>query len=203
MKTRRTLTLVVLAIGSLSSPAATVTLSGVLISTEALAEGAPQTGAFPLRLSGDFFDHCTAKNEIITLAFPTLSESLTLPNSHPLRHPKPNVITAPISCWPDGGIYIHQVVRYILGSETEAAAARQLLEASDFGSTGRHYLLVSDCKAVADGKVFSKTKDAVKYLMNNHVDSVLYLTHETSFPTEIPDDLMHSGISLYILDGHK
>ena len=168
-----------------------------------MAEGAPQSGAFPFSLPGDSFDHRTVECEIVTLAFPILSGSLTLPNSHPLRHPTPNVITSPISICPDGGIFVHQVVRYILGSETEAAAARQLLEASHFGSKGRHYLFVGDCNAVADGKVFSKTNDAVRYLMSSHADPVLYLTHETSFPREIPDALMRAGLSLYKLDGHK
>ena len=193
----------VLALSSLATPAATVVLNEVPIPTEVMGTRAPGAGALTLRLSGDSFDRCPMPKEMLAIMFPALSESAPLPYSHPLRHPNPNVVTIPISMWPDGGLYIHQVVRYILGSEAEAAAARQLLQAANFGHTGKHYLLCSDSKAVADGKAFIRAKDAVEYLLNDHVDSVLYLTHETSFPTAIPDDLKHSGLSVHVLDGHK
>ncbi|MEA3208014.1 MAG: hypothetical protein QOE70_1071 [Chthoniobacter sp.] len=66
-----------------------------------------------------------------------------LPDTHPLRHPKASVITRPLAWWPDGGILINQVIRYILASEDEATAARALLDASGYGANRDHYLWVS------------------------------------------------------------
>lgn len=197
------LIVLLLAPGGMASHAATMNMNGVLSSTEGVGSLGVGTGTLSLCLLANFAERCPMRQEVLTIAFPALSESARLPMSHPLRHANPKVVAIPLSSFPDGGIYIHEVVRYILGSEDEAAAARQLLEASNYGPAGRHYLLCSHSKAVADGKAFPNTKSAVEYLRKNHVESVLYLTHETSFPKTIPADIMHSGLLIRTLDWHK
>ena len=196
-------TLVVLAIACVNSAAATLILNGSMVSTETMCEQEIEKQGLALHFARSDLNGNAMCDDALATAFPLLLESIPLPIGHPLRHPHPSVITSPLSFWPDGGMYIHEVVRFILGSKAEAAAARELLDIARFGPTGTHYLMEGESKSVADGKAFGNTRDAIAYLKENHASSVLYLTCSTSFPAALPRALDHSGLAFYTLDGHK
>ena len=69
------LIVLLLAPGGMASHAATMNMNGVLSSTEGVGSLGVGTGTLSLRLLANFAERCPMRQEVLTIAFPALSES--------------------------------------------------------------------------------------------------------------------------------
>ena len=142
---------------------------------------------------------------LLFLLLSAASLPATLPEAHPLRHPKASVISQPLGILPKGGIHLNELIGYVLGSEDEATAARTLLQSSGYGPTGTHYLWANNAKNrfIVDGHVFHTIRDAKEHLRENNIRVALYIEESQAFPSAIPAAFTSSAIALWTLDSHK
>ncbi len=129
----------------------------------------------------------------------------TLPVGHPLVNPSLSIIERPVGNWPEGALYVHQVVGYILGSPDERASAQSLLEQRGYGPEGKHYLYCAgpDAPAVVDGIPFKTRDEALAYLRIHRIKAAIYLCPTTTFPDTIPVELAKGETVFRVLDGRK
>lgn len=138
------------------------------------------------------------------LLLPLLARG-ALPVGHPLANPSLNVIERPTGNWPEGALYLHEVVGYILGSPDERTTAQSILGQRGYGRAGRHYLYCAgpSAPAVVDGIPFKTRDEALAYLLIQRIEAAIYLCPTTTFPDTVPLELANKGTVLRVLDSRK